>query len=110
MALAQTSVVRHFGGLNDPRRERRRLHNLCDMIAIALCAVICGAGSSGGCGGVWTTKKGLAHDVPSPPQWDSLARHVQPLVPPAEAAAVSSVFRPLDAGIGRGDRGPHRGH
>jgi predicted transposase YbfD/YdcC len=45
MALAQTSVVRHFGGLNDPRRERRRLHNLCDMIAIALCAVICGAES-----------------------------------------------------------------
>ena len=45
MALAQTSVVRHFGGLNDPRRERGRLHNLCDMIAIALCAVICGAES-----------------------------------------------------------------
>src|SRR5271154_693767 len=45
MALAQTSVVRHFGGLQDPRRERGRLHNLCDMIAIALCAVICGAGS-----------------------------------------------------------------
>lgn len=45
MALAQTSVARHFGGLNDPRRERGRLHNLCDMIAIALCAVICGAES-----------------------------------------------------------------
>jgi predicted transposase YbfD/YdcC len=45
MALAQTSVVRHFGGLNDPRREKGRLHNLCDMIAIALCAVICGAES-----------------------------------------------------------------
>lgn len=43
MALAHTSVVRHFGGLQDPRRERRRLHNLCDMIAIALCAVISGA-------------------------------------------------------------------
>ena len=45
MALAQTSVVRHFGGLNDPRCERGRLHNLCDMIALALCAVICGAES-----------------------------------------------------------------
>lgn len=45
MALARTSVVRHFGGLQDPRSSRRRLHNLCDMIAIALCAVICGAGS-----------------------------------------------------------------
>ncbi len=45
MALAQTSVAQHFGGLNDPRREQRRLHNLCDMIAISLCAVICGAES-----------------------------------------------------------------
>jgi predicted transposase YbfD/YdcC len=45
MALAQTSVVRHFGGLKDPRVVRRRAHNLCDMIAIALCAVICGAES-----------------------------------------------------------------
>ena len=45
MALAQTSVVRHFGGLADPRVRRRRVHNLCDMIAIALCAVICGGES-----------------------------------------------------------------
>jgi predicted transposase YbfD/YdcC len=45
MALAQTSVVCHFGGLQDPRCERCRLHNLCDMIAIALCAVISGAES-----------------------------------------------------------------
>jgi predicted transposase YbfD/YdcC len=45
MALAQTSVVCHFGGLRDPRREQGRLHNLCDLIAIALCAVICGAES-----------------------------------------------------------------
>ena len=45
MALAQTSVVRHFGGLPDPRQKRRRLHSLCDMISIALCAVICGAES-----------------------------------------------------------------
>jgi predicted transposase YbfD/YdcC len=45
MAFAQTSVVRHFGGLQDPRCRRCRLHYLCDMIAIALCAVICGAES-----------------------------------------------------------------
>ncbi|SRR5579871_499143 len=45
MALAQTSVVRHFGGLQDPRSTRCRLHNLCDLIAVALCAVICGAES-----------------------------------------------------------------
>jgi predicted transposase YbfD/YdcC len=45
MALAKTSVARHFGNLQDPRVKRRRLHNLCDMIALALCAVICGAES-----------------------------------------------------------------
>ena len=45
MPLAQTSVVRHFASLPDPRVKRKRLHNLCDMIAIALCAVICGAES-----------------------------------------------------------------
>src|SRR5947207_2004062 len=45
MALASTSIVRHFGGLRDPRVARRRLHSLCDLIAIAMCAVICGAES-----------------------------------------------------------------
>jgi predicted transposase YbfD/YdcC len=45
MAFSKTSVARHFGNLQDPRVKRRRLHNLCDMIAIALCAVICGAES-----------------------------------------------------------------
>jgi predicted transposase YbfD/YdcC len=45
MSLPSTSIVRHFASLPDPRVKRNRLHNLCDMIAIALCAVICGADS-----------------------------------------------------------------
>src|SRR5215210_2227686 len=32
-----------FAGLDDPRVERTRLHELLDIITIAICAVICGA-------------------------------------------------------------------
>ena len=36
------SILTHFACLPDPRRKRRRLHNLLDLIAIAICAVIAG--------------------------------------------------------------------
>lgn len=32
-----------FGALSDPRIERTKLHQLMDIITIAVCAVICGA-------------------------------------------------------------------
>ena len=35
----------HVEAVDDPRAERSRKHNLLDIIAIALCAVICGADS-----------------------------------------------------------------
>src|SRR5277367_1114991 len=37
------SVTRYFSRLKDPRRAHRRLHQLQDIIVIALCAVIAGA-------------------------------------------------------------------
>lgn len=37
------SIVTHFADLEDPRIERTRLHNLLDIVAIAICAVIAGA-------------------------------------------------------------------
>jgi len=40
---AQPSIVSHFEELTDPRMERTKLHVLTDMVAIALCAAICGA-------------------------------------------------------------------
>jgi len=40
---AQPSILSHFEDLSDPRMERTKLHLLTDMIAIALCAAICGA-------------------------------------------------------------------
>src|SRR3954469_8902539 len=37
------SMPKYFRKLKDPRRRHRRLHNLQDIIVIALCAVIAGA-------------------------------------------------------------------
>lgn len=37
------AIVEHFKDIEDPRIERGKLHNLIDIIAIAICAVICGA-------------------------------------------------------------------
>lgn len=37
------SLLFHFSNLNDPRIERSKKHKLIDIIAIAICGVICGA-------------------------------------------------------------------
>ena len=39
------SIKKHFGRLKDPRIDRTKLHKLLDILAIAICAVICGADS-----------------------------------------------------------------
>ena len=38
-------LLSHFQTLADPRLERSRLHDLLDIVAITICAVICGADS-----------------------------------------------------------------
>ena len=42
-AVLDRSICKFFSRLRDPRRARRRLHHLQDIIVIALCAVIAGA-------------------------------------------------------------------
>lgn len=42
-AKALKAIEKHFGQITDPRVERTKEHKLVDIIAIALCAVICGA-------------------------------------------------------------------
>jgi predicted transposase YbfD/YdcC len=37
------AIEEHFSKVNDPRRDRTKEHKLIDIIAIAICAVICGA-------------------------------------------------------------------
>ena len=39
------SIMDYFGTLEDPRIDRCKRHQLLDIIAIAICAVICGADS-----------------------------------------------------------------
>jgi predicted transposase YbfD/YdcC len=41
--VSPTSIIEHFGELEDPRVDRTRLHLLIDILVIALCAVISGA-------------------------------------------------------------------
>jgi predicted transposase YbfD/YdcC len=43
--LKRAEVFTHFDELTDPRMDRTKLHRLSDMIALALCATICGADS-----------------------------------------------------------------
>jgi predicted transposase YbfD/YdcC len=41
----ELSLAHHFAGLTDPRIDRSRLHELIDIVAIAICAVVAGAES-----------------------------------------------------------------
>ncbi len=41
--LPATSISAHFEALTDPRRDHTKAHALLDIVAITLCAVICGA-------------------------------------------------------------------
>jgi predicted transposase YbfD/YdcC len=45
MADQDASLVSHFAELTDPRIDRTRLHDLLDIVAIAICAVVAGADS-----------------------------------------------------------------
>lgn len=45
MGEAVGSVAAHFAALEDPRVERTKRHALLDILILALCGVICGAGS-----------------------------------------------------------------
>lgn len=37
------TINEHFADLEDPRVDRTKLHQLIDIMIIAICAVICGA-------------------------------------------------------------------
>src|SRR6266849_4129397 len=41
--MSSPSLMSHFADLPDPRIERTRRHKLLDIMAIALCGVMCGA-------------------------------------------------------------------
>lgn len=41
----ELSIAHHFAELTDPRIDRSRLHELLDLVTIAICAVVAGADS-----------------------------------------------------------------
>ena len=41
--ISVSTIVEHFGKLEDPRIDRTKLHLLSDILTIAICAVICDA-------------------------------------------------------------------
>jgi hypothetical protein len=41
--ISASTIVKHFGKLEDPRIDRTKLHSLTDILTIAICAVICDA-------------------------------------------------------------------
>src|SRR3954468_12233456 len=40
--LAKTSLVAHFSAVADPRINRRKEHDLVDILVIAVCTLLCG--------------------------------------------------------------------
>src|ERR1051325_7679324 len=40
--LANTSLTAHFSPMRDPRIDRRKDHDLLDILAIAVCCLLCG--------------------------------------------------------------------
>lgn len=43
MTTLKGAFVEHFSVIEDPRIDRKKLHNFQDILVITLCAVICGA-------------------------------------------------------------------
>ncbi len=43
MAMLAARLFGHFAALDDPRGDRPKRHGLLDVVAVALCAVVCGA-------------------------------------------------------------------
>ena len=37
------TIFEHFSSLTDPRIDRKKQHQLLDIVVIAICGVICGA-------------------------------------------------------------------
>ena len=66
------SIIPHFSSITDPRRDRHKKHQLCDIFFITLCATICGADNwvaieqFGKAKEPWFTEQlNLAHGIPS---------------------------------------------
>ena len=98
-SLPTLSITHHFANLTDPRLHRRRRHQLLDIIAIAICGVICGCKS-------WGRSPSMAGRKPTgcKPSWNSPAASRRRI--PSAGCSLGSSRLPssrvsgLDAGFG----------
>jgi predicted transposase YbfD/YdcC len=81
----ELSLAHHFADLTDPRIDRSRLHELLDIVAIAICAVVAGADSwddiedSGNAKINWlSTFLGLPNGIPSHDTFRRLLERLDP--------------------------------
>lgn len=79
------SIREHFGDLPDPRRPQGVRHRLCDLITIAVCAVICAADTwadvadFGRAKAAWfATFMDLPHGTPSPDTFERVFARLAP--------------------------------
>ncbi|MHB0879061.1 MAG: ISAs1 family transposase [Anaerolineae bacterium] len=84
--MATASLVEHFANLIDPRVERTRWHELLDIVAITLCACICGADNwadialFGRCKETWfRTRLKLPNGIPSHDTFGRVFARLDPL-------------------------------
>jgi predicted transposase YbfD/YdcC len=81
----ELSIAHHFAELTDPRIDRSRLHELLDIVAIAICAVVAGADSwddiedFGNAKVTWlSTFLDLPHGIPSHDTFRRLFERLDP--------------------------------
>jgi len=81
----ELSIAHHFAELTDPRIDRSRLHELLDILAIAICAVVAGADSwddiedFGNAKLAWlSTFLGLPNGIPSHDTFGRLFERLDP--------------------------------
>lgn len=79
------SLLEHFADLTDPRVERTKLHQLLDVLVIAMCATICGAqgwedfAEFGKAKQAWfETFLELPHGIPSPDTFRRVLSRLDP--------------------------------
>ena len=95
------SILEYFASIPDPRMERTRHYSLTDILALSLCAVICGADSFcaietfGRARESWLrTFLGLRHGIPT---HDTIGRVLAALDP----QALGEAFRQWVAAVAR---------
>ena len=82
---ALSPVAQLFAGVTDPRLERTRLHLLCDILLLALCATLAGAESFPDMEEWAKTKEGwlrtfleLPHGIPSHDTFERVFHRLDP--------------------------------